>query len=232
MSQSPPTLTYETGRPPRQRMPAWVWTVVIVYLLLLVAFVASPAVLWYLNRNDSDTFAITTFVSVVVTVLMLAGLALLLTPVRLTRQGRMSRESFLIPLIASGLLVGLLIGGFGWALSELAWGSEGNDTFPWFLLAGGVVWIAWSVVFWAVTASIEPLSISVRLHRWLLAGSVAELLVAVPCHIVVRRRTECCAGLYTGTAICVGAVVMFIAFGPSVLLLYLRRSRQIAIPKI
>ena len=232
MSQSPPTLTYETGRPPRWPMPTWAWTVIINYLLLLVVFVTSPAWVWFLDRNDSDAFAITTFVSIVVAVLMLSGLGLLLTPVRLTWQGRMSRESFLIPLIASGLLAGLLIAGIGFALCELAWGADSSDYFPWICVAGAVVWIAWSVVFWAITASVEPLSISVRLHRWLIAGSVAELLVAVPCHIVVRRRTECCAGIYTGTAICIGAVVMFIAFGPSVLLLYLRRSRQIAIPNL
>ena len=232
MSNPPPVLTYQTGLPERRRVPTWVWTVVGVYLLLLATFVTSPGWFWYLAREDGDAFGMTIAVSIVVTVLMLAGLALLFTPVKLARQGRMSRESFLMPLIASGLLVGLLIAGIGLAVSELIWGAEHNDTIPWFLGPGGLVWIAWSIVFWVITASVDPLSISVRLHRWLLAGSVAELLVAVPCHLVVRRRTECCVGLYTGTAICVGAVVMFIAFGPSVLLLYLRRSRQIALPNV
>jgi hypothetical protein len=66
-----------------------------------------------------------------------------------------------------------------------------------------------------------------KLHRTLIVGSVMELLVAVPTHIIVRRRPECCAGIETGIAICVGVAVMFVAFGPSVFLLYYRRRKQI-----
>ena len=67
-----------------------------------------------------------------------------------------------------------------------------------------------------------------KLHRWLLAGSVLELLVAVPTHVVVRRREECCAGMATGLGICVGIGVMIVGFGPSVALLYYRRWKQIS----
>jgi hypothetical protein len=56
---------------------------------------------------------------------------------------------------------------------------------------------------------------------------VLELLVAVPTHIVVRRRSDCCAGFATGLGICIGVVIMFVAFGPSILLLYYRRRKQI-----
>jgi hypothetical protein len=67
-----------------------------------------------------------------------------------------------------------------------------------------------------------------RLGRYLLAGSALELLVAVPAHVYVRRRTECCAGIATGTGICIGVAVMFLAFGPGVVMLYLKRVRQIS----
>jgi hypothetical protein len=59
---------------------------------------------------------------------------------------------------------------------------------------------------------------------------VLELLIAVPTHIVVRRRDECCAGIATGVAICIGVAVMIVAFGPSVVLLYYRRWNQITPP--
>ena len=89
----------------------------------------------------------------------------------------------------------------------------------WSILAAAIaVWFMWSIVFIAMTRTRDPQSIGMTLHRWLIAGSLAELLIAVPTHIVVRRRQECCAGLFiSGFAIAIGAGVMIIAFGPSAL---------------
>jgi hypothetical protein len=56
---------------------------------------------------------------------------------------------------------------------------------------------------------------------------VLELLVAVPMHVVVRRRNECCAGMQTGFAICVGAAMAIIALGPAVFVLYHRRWKNL-----
>ena len=53
------------------------------------------------------------------------------------------------------------------------------------------------------------------------------LLVAVPAHIVVCRRNECCAGIYTGTGICIGVAVALASLGPAVLVLYHKRRKQI-----
>jgi hypothetical protein len=52
---------------------------------------------------------------------------------------------------------------------------------------------------------------------WLLKGSVLELLIVVPCHVIVRRRHDCSAPIATGLAI------MLLSFGPSVLFLYKKR---------
>jgi hypothetical protein len=43
---------------------------------------------------------------------------------------------------------------------------------------------------------------------WLLRGSILELLVAVPCHIIVRRRHDCSAPIITSFEIVTGIAIM------------------------
>ncbi len=209
----------------RRRAPAWVWTVVVVYLLMWAVLLMSPMWLKLAGADIGGLIA----AGVAVALLALCGLALLVTPVRLSRDRPMSRRGYLVPMIAASLLIALLLLGATIAVAEAASTADATGNNSLYFVGGAVAaWIAWGVVLFLASANRNPLSLAARFHRWLLGGSVAELLVAVPCHVIVRRRDECCAGLWTGTAICLGAMVMFIAFGPSVLLLYYRRARQIS----
>ena len=58
-------------------------------------------------------------------------------------------------------------------------------------------------------------------------GSVLELLIAVPTHIVARHRDYCCAGLLTFIGLAMGVSVMLFAFGPVVLLLFAQRWQRL-----
>jgi hypothetical protein len=132
--------------------------------------------------------------------------------------------------------------GGGFALAEL-WApvtinaSAGNgpehipkDSTMWMIAAAAVaVWIAWSAVFALISRQGDSTSLAMKLHRFLIAGSVLELIVAASAHIVVRRRNECCAGILTGMGICIGAAIALVSFGPTVLLLYQKRCKQIRI---
>jgi hypothetical protein len=66
-----------------------------------------------------------------------------------------------------------------------------------------------------------------RMHRWLLRGSILELLVAVPSHIIVRRRGDCCAPLGTFWGIATGISVMLLCFGPGVFFLFVERFERL-----
>jgi hypothetical protein len=85
----------------------------------------------------------------------------------------------------------------------------------------GLLWLCWGFVFFVyLRNSSEAVT---RIVSWLLRGSVLELLVAVPCHVIVRRRDDCSAPGVTSFGIVTGIAVMLLSFGPSVLLLYKKR---------
>ena len=72
----------------------------------------------------------------------------------------------------------------------------------------------------------QPKSFTSRLTRWLLQGSIVELLVAVPSHIIVRRRGDCCAPGFTFFGIATGVVIMALAFGPGLFFLFRKRFEK------
>ena len=66
-----------------------------------------------------------------------------------------------------------------------------------------------------------------RVLKWLIRGSILELLVAVPCHIIVRHKDECCAHILTLYGIGTGLAVMALAFGPGIAFLFLKRAKSL-----
>jgi hypothetical protein len=91
------------------------------------------------------------------------------------------------------------------------------------------LWLLWGILFGLYFRK-SSASIT-RAISWLLRGSVLELLIAVPCHIVVRRRGDCSAPIVTSFGIVTGIAVMLLCFGPSVLLLYKKRLDSYAARK-
>jgi hypothetical protein len=212
--------------------PRWVHAVVTVYLVLLAALLTLPVWgSWLVNGASFPSLGDLGWVAIWMGVLWGCGASLILIPVRAVRRRPMTRRSIWFPLIGSGLFAGLLSVGGSLALCEYL---RRTDTVAgWaIIVAGAVTWVAWSVLFALIAFSGRERAIGMTLHRWLIAGSVLELLVAVPTHVLVRRRPECCAGFWTGAGICLGVAVMIISFGPSVLLLYYRRRMQITPPQM
>ena len=90
-----------------------------------------------------------------------------------------------------------------------------------------IFWLIWTVVFWRFAKSDDPGSLLKRLTRWLLRGSILELLVAVPSHVIVRRRDDCCAPAGTFWGIATGISVMLLCFGPGVFFLFVERFQRL-----
>ena len=109
-------------------------------------------------------------------------------------------------------------------------GSGTGDTFTFligFFQLLGVFWLSWGFIFYMASRGDEPASLVRRSTRWLLRGSILELLVAVPSHVVVRNRGDCCAPFGTFWGIVTGLAVMLIAFGPGVLFLFAARVARL-----
>jgi len=84
-----------------------------------------------------------------------------------------------------------------------------------------LIWFAWGALFSAyLRDSSAPVTKAVA---WLLRGSVLELLIVVPCHVIVRRRNECSAPIATSFGICSGIAIMLLSFGPGILFLFKKR---------
>jgi hypothetical protein len=88
-------------------------------------------------------------------------------------------------------------------------------------------WFIWAVVFRSFAKADAPEALLQRAIRWLLRGSILELLIAVPSHVVVRRRDDCCAPLGTFWGIATGISVMLLCFGPGVYFLFVKRMNRL-----
>lgn len=159
-------------------------------------------------------------------VAVLAGEAILLFLSVDTTQKRLKPQTHLaISVVVASMLFALLafavfsaIGAaiFSDKFIDNFWGTEVQVIAIWMGL-----WVAWGIVFYLHFRKSAP--DSSRIVSWLLKGSVLELLIAVPCHVWVRRREDCSAPVATSFGIVTGIAVMILSFGPSVLLLYKKR---------
>jgi len=91
--------------------------------------------------------------------------------------------------------------------------------------------VLWVVVFSVLARNSNPAAVVAEQVRLVRKGSVLELLVAVPCRLMVRQRGYCCAGIYTAFGIALGTSVMVFAFGPAVFFLFYARWRQLQPPR-
>jgi len=106
--------------------------------------------------------------------------------------------------------------------------TSGNLAF-WCAIASTFVllWIIWGVVFYRYARADDPEALTQRATRWLLRGSILELLVAVPSHVVVRHRNDCCAPIGTFWGIVTGISIMLLSFGPGVFFLFVERCQRL-----
>lgn len=223
---------------PRLRVQRWAWLTIGLYAISLIALTLPLLLSAFLDRQDlndlhqafgewSQVYGLWGY-WVLIGTLTLAEALFLLVPIQLARVRPVPRRHWIATATAAAFMMALLIAGGAFAVGEAIRGSKfGESGEGWAVLGLGVAgWIFWGVVF-ARRGGDDPFARSRGLVDTLLAGSVAELLVAVPCHIWVRRKDYCCAGELTFLGLATGLATMLFAFGPAVLFLFVRRIKRL-----
>jgi|SRR5579862_1170126 len=212
-------------------MKRWAVLVVALYFLILIAL-TSPLIFVAFYPLKSVSSVLAPFVEwpywAGVGVFLAAQAVMLLVPVDLSLQRPTSHRSVLWLIVASGLMMGVL--GMGATLSINEFIRQGNAdatnaAIPWAILLG--LWALWTIVFYRTSRTVPATDVITQQCRYLLKGSILELLVAIPTHIVARARDYCCAGIYTFVGIAFGISVMLFSFGPGVFFLFAARWKRL-----
>ena len=241
--------------PDWDRMKRWAVLTVLLYALALLLLTVPVLLIAFGGwGNNGQSLALKEAVQIYLhgryalwLAVLVAGQALLLLlPINIAERRLPPRRPLKVPVIVTGLfLANLLFAGllaiFCAAFKEEGFGIFGfltpfkaNEVSPSDLqtLVGMIItilvfWFIWAMIFQKFAKSDDPDALLKRSTRWVLRGSILELLVAVPSHIIVRRRGDCCAPIGTFWGIATGISVMLLCFGPGVFFLFVERFERL-----
>lgn len=133
-------------------------------------------------------------------------------------------RSRLVSLLLAALMLSLSISGLSLGLTFLV--AAGPKLWRDLLLIAVPFWGIWAVFFYVYTRRLERFAAVRRLVKWILGGSLMQLLATVPSHFVVIRRPGCFVGGMTFCGLMAGLYVMTWAFGPGIALLFWAEIRR------
>jgi hypothetical protein len=130
-------------------------------------------------------------------VVMLGAILLLWLSADTTSRRLKPRTHILISALTTGLFLAILTIAITLAICLGVWG-EGlfnflPDSHQLAVIVGAFVvpWLVWGILFYRLCRkATDPMT---RALAWMFRGSVLELLIAVPAHVIMRRRHDCSA---------------------------------------
>jgi len=215
-------------------MQRWAVLTVLLYAAVLVVLIAPVTLAAFADWNVVKGVYGYIPLWVWLELMVVCQYALLALPVRMAQARPVTKIWIFWPIAATIVATCVLAVGMGFVAFEIVWrlvDPHGNGDPPpvvWLGVAGvAVLWIAWGFVFGFYAGRAPAQGLMRRIVRWLIAGSVLELLVAIPAHVYARSKDSCCGGMFTAWGLAAGIAVMLFAFGPGVFLLFLRRLNTI-----
>lgn len=211
-------------------MKRWALIVAGLYCLIILVLtvpVCAAAFKGVTTRQDlADLFGSWVY-WIWLAVMVLGQFILLLVPVRIADRRPVSRGSIVPTILVSGLMMAGMAAGGLCAITEFIFKDKIPDITWWIVGLMLLTWVVWTLIFVRMGPATPPEDVVARQCRILLKGSILELLVAVPTHIVARHRDYCCAGIMTFIGIVTGLSVMLFSFGPAVFFLFVARWRRL-----
>jgi hypothetical protein len=219
-------------------MKRWAFLVAALYLLILAALAAPVVLLAFGSTLTSDTSGSPPLEALKLYAepgtwaffVVMAGcqLALLSVPVRVASRRPVTRGALWPTVLVAGLMMGILVMAAFAAIDEFI---KADFDAGWIsgtgIVAGVVTWGIWAFAFARAARTEAPRDLVTRQCRLLFKGSILELLIAVPTHIVARHRDYCCAGVMTFVGLTMGIAVMLFTFGPALYFLFAERWRRL-----
>ena len=222
-------------------MQRWAIVTVVLYVAILAALYVPVVTFAFLRVGDEGLvlkWAEFPYASGVfwawLGLMALAQTALLAIPVRVARGRPVPRRWIVWPLlVAFVMFLALAAGMFLVAWETLGHLFGGDPTEPVVIVFSviGAMWLLWVFLFGFYCGNREPKTVMSRVVRFLVAGSILELLVAVPAHVFARVKDQCCGGFFTVWGLAAGIAVMLLAFGPGTFVLFARRYASLRKPK-
>lgn len=209
-------------------MRKWGLIITLLYLVIVLALLVPGTI--FLITDSRQVFLDnmrgayrTGFTWVNIGFFVIAEALLLLLTVDTSQRRMKPRAHIFVSAATTGVLLAILTFAVVFSLVAARWGDGFDVKLNGMTVAATFFasWIAWGIIFYRLTRDADDAV--TRAVSWLLRGSVLELLIAVPAHIIVRRRHDCSAPIATGFGISTGIAIMLLAFGPSVLLLYKKK---------
>ena len=213
-------------------MKRWAVIVAVLYGTIL-AVLTVPAIMLAFMPAASATAAVEAYAAreywLWLAVMVVSQIAFLAVPVRFTSRRPVTRSSVWPTVLAGGLMAGGLAMAAVFSILEFI--LRDDVGIHWFTTPGlglmVLTWCVWGIIFFRLSRNVSAEDLVSRQCRWLLKGSILELLIAVPTHIVARCRDYCCAGFMTFIGLTMGISVMLFSFGPAVFFLFAERWKRL-----
>jgi hypothetical protein len=201
------------------------WALLTIGLYVLCLSVVSVPLLVFLN--DTNESLLPVFYAWVVPLLVLVQVALLAIPVAIAQDRPIRRRRVIVSAVVGAMPMGALAVGFLGSIILMIWGEEATNWWNWPLLGIlAVSWLAWGIVFRRSYSAEHPDGLTSTMTRWLLRGSILEVLVAIPSHIISRQRDDCCAPFMTLFGLATGLSIALLSFGPGIFFIFARRIKD------
>lgn len=206
-------------------MKRWVLLTIVLYVICM-SILTIPM---FLFISGADGSLLSGFYVYFVPILVLVQFVLLLVPVAIVHERPIKRRKIIPSAIIGAIPMGGLALGFLGSIILMIWGEVGSEKFLYnwpVLFIPAIFWLIWGIIFYRSFSSDDPRSFTSTITRWLLRGSILELLVAIPSHIISRQRNECCAPPLTFLAIVTGLSIALMSFGPGIFFLFAKRIKN------